>query len=193
MPPTSAAPRPALDRQAWIDAATTTLAEHGVAGVRVEALAKALGVTKGSFYWHFRDRKDLLAAVLENWKLGRIGDIVKQTRCEPGREREQLEHVLNVYSASRNRKGIRIELAIRDWARRDAKAAQVVEEVDATRFETARQLFLARGMSEHEASTRSVLLYAYVFGQSLMDCDRIEADMPRVRAEIFALITGGEG
>ncbi|HMV52252.1 MAG TPA: TetR/AcrR family transcriptional regulator [Rhodocyclaceae bacterium] len=190
MPPPSAAPRNALDRQAWIDAATTTLAEYGVAGVRVEALAKTLGVTKGSFYWHFRDRQALLEAVLDNWKQGRIGDIVKQTRCEPGHEREQLDHVMAVYSASRNRKGIRIELAIRDWARRDPTAATVVEEVDATRYDCARTLFVARGMSAHEAATRSVLLYAYVFGQSLMDCDRIEADMPRVRSEIFALING---
>ena len=190
MPTSSAAPRSALDREAWIDAATTTLAEHGVAGVRVEALAKRLGVTKGSFYWHFRDRQALLDAVLDNWKQGRIGDIVKQTRCEAGREREQLDHVMAVYSASRSRKGIRIELAIRDWARRDPAAGAVVEEVDATRYDCARRLFVARGMSEQEASTRSVLLYAYVFGQSLMDCERMETDMPRVRSEIFALING---
>ena len=68
MPPPSAAPRNALDRQAWIDAATTTLAEYGVAGVRVEALAKTLGVTKGSFYWHFPSREALLKAALERWE-----------------------------------------------------------------------------------------------------------------------------
>lgn len=184
------ATRTALDRDAWVEAAIGTLAEHGVAGVRVEALAKSLGVTKGSFYWHFRDRPDLLAAVLALWKQGRIGDIVKQSRCEPGQEREQLYHLLTVYSASRNRKGIRIELAIRDWARRDPQAAAVVEEVDAVRFGCARGLFVARGMSEQEAATRSILLYAYVFGQSLMDCDRFETDLPRARGDIFALISG---
>lgn len=183
-------PRSALDREAWIEAAIGTLAEHGVAGVRVESLAKSLGVTKGSFYWHFRDRPDLLAAILDFWKQGRISDIVKQTRCEAGHEREQLNHVLTVYSASRNRKGIRIELAIRDWARRDPPAAAIVEEVDAARFDCARRLFLARGMSEQEAATRSILLYAYVFGQSLMDCDRFETDLPRARNDIFALING---
>ena len=80
------APRAALDREAWIEAAIGTLAEHGVAGVRVESLAKSLGVTKGSFYWHFRDRPDLLAAVLDFWKQGRISDIIRQTRCDPGQE-----------------------------------------------------------------------------------------------------------
>ena len=96
--------------------------------------------------------------------------------------------MLAVYSASRNRKGIRIELAIRDWARRDPRAAAVVEEVDAARFDCARRLFVARGMSEQEAAARSILLYAYVFGQSLMDCDRFEADLPLARRDIFALI-----
>ena len=188
MPPPSAAPRNALDRQAWIDAATTTLAEYGVAGVRVEALAKTLGVTKGSFYWHFRDRQALLEAVLDNWKQGRIGDIVKQTRCEPGHEREQLDHVMAVYSASRNRKGIRIELAIRDWARRDPAAARIVEEVDSWRLRCARELFLACGVPMHEASTRSVLLYAYVFGVSMMNCDKFDADFVALKADIRDLI-----
>ena len=183
-------PRTALDREAWIEAGIGTLAEHGLAGVRVESLAKSLGVTKGSFYWHFRDRSELLASVLDFWKQGRINDIIKQSRCEPGQEREQINHVLAIYSASRNRKGIRIELAIRDWARRDPLAAAVVEEVDAARFDCARRLFLARGMSEQEAAARSILLYAYVFGQSLMDCDRFDADLARARNDIVALING---
>ncbi|MBK6973423.1 MAG: TetR/AcrR family transcriptional regulator [Sterolibacteriaceae bacterium] len=186
----ASAPRAALDREAWIEAAIGTLAEHGIAGVRVESLAKSLGVTKGSFYWHFRDRPELLAAVLDFWKQGRISDIIRQTRCDPGQEREQLDHILAVYSASRNRKGIRIELAIRDWARRDPRAAAVVEEVDGARFDCARRLFVARGMSDQEAAARSILLYAYVFGQSLMDCDRFEADLPLARRDIFALING---
>lgn len=190
MPPPSAAPRNALDRQAWIDAATTTLAEYGVAGVRVEALAKTLGVTKGSFYWHFRDRQALLEAVLDNWKQGRIGDIVKQTRCEPGHEREQLDHVMAVYSASRNRKGIRIELAIRDWARHDARARQIIDAVDAVRLECASALFVAAGHTVDEAACRSLLLYAYVFGLGMMDGER-EAPRPAAsRTFIANLITG---
>ena len=66
-----------------------------------------------SFYWHFRDRRALQRALLEHWHEGRIRDIHKQTRARPGHEAEQLRHVIDVYSASRNRKGILIELAIR--------------------------------------------------------------------------------
>lgn len=174
-------PKVPLDRSAWIRAATEVLADHGIGGLRVEVLAQRLHVTKGSFYWHFRDRAGLLEALLEHWKRGRIEDIVKQTQARPGEEIERLYHVIDVYSSARNRKGIHIELAVRDWARRDAKAAATVAEVDAMRLECAKKLFVACGLAEPEASARSMLLYAYVFGQSLMRYERFAPDLADLR------------
>ncbi len=72
----------------------------------IELLAKKLQVTKGSFYWHFKDRRDLVDAVLEEWKNGRIRDIRKQTAADAGGELAALRHTIDVYSAGRNRKGI---------------------------------------------------------------------------------------
>ena len=179
-----------LSAQDWEIAALELMAEEGVAAVAVESLARRLGVTKGSFYWHFKDRQDLLSGVLETWKAGRIQDIVKQTRLEPGRERAQIARLVDIYSTSRSRKGLLIELAVREWARRDAEAAAIVEEVDAWRLRCARELFLACGLPQHEASTRSMLLYAYVFGASIMIYDRFDADIPRLTEDIRALIVG---
>ena len=189
MPPRSArsadeAPRSQLDRQSWIDAAIDVLANDGLDGLRVETLAKRCKVTKGSFYWHFKDRQDLLEAVLAVWKDGRIADIVKQTRAEPGRELARIYHVIDVYSAARNSKGIRIELAVRDWARRDPLAAAVVKEVDAKRLDCAARLFVAGGLTEREAVSRSMLLYAYVFGQSLMMYEGYAADLTQLKGWI---------
>lgn len=164
----SAQPRTQLDPEQWIETATDVLAREGVAGLRVEVLAKLCGVTKGSFYWHFKDRRALLDAVLERWKDGRIRDIEKTTSVTPGQEREQLHYAIEVYGASRNRKGMSIELAVRDWARHDTQAAGVVESVDLYRLECTRKLFVAAGMSDAEAKSRSLLLYACVFGLSLM-------------------------
>ena len=162
--------RTSLDRMAWIKGAIAILAEHGAERLRVEVLAKRLGVTKGSFYWHFKDRRDLLNAVLDYWKEGRIQDIRKQTQAEPGGEVAALLHTIEVYASARNRKGISIEAAVRDWARRDAQAIAVVEEVDAERLACSCRLFLACGRDTEEAQARSVMLYAYVFGVSLMHC-----------------------
>ena len=183
--------RTQLDRNDWIEAAIEVLADQGTDGLRVEVLAKNFGVTKGSFYWHFKDRQDLLTAVLDTWRDGRIKDIIKQTTALPGKEREQIYHVIEVYSTGRNRKGISIELAVRDWARRDAHAAAIVEEVETRRLECTRKLFLACGLPEVEAKARSLMLYAYVFGQSLMMYEHFDANLPQLRSWIADRIVLG--
>lgn len=188
MEPINKKPRTQLDRTAWITAAIDVLAEDGIAGLRVEVLAKRLKVTKGSFYWHFQDRRDLLMAMLTEWKEGRIRDILKQTRAVPGHELEQIYHVIDVYSASRNRRGMQIELAVRDWARRDADAAAIVSEVDDIRLRCARELFLTCGVPLDEASSRCMLLYAYVFGISLMIYEKFDSDIGRLKRDIADLI-----
>lgn len=185
---TAKRPRTPLDRDAWVAGATEVLAEEGIAGLRVEVLAKRLKVTKGSFYWHFTDRRDLLLAVLSHWKEGRIRDIIKQTRAQPGHELAQIYHVIDVYSASRSRRGMLIELAVRDWARRDPEASVIVAEVDDVRLRCARDLFLACGVPMDEASSRCMLLYAYVFGVSLMIYEKFDTDVARLKRDIADLI-----
>jgi AcrR family transcriptional regulator len=182
--------RTQLDRNDWIEGAIDVLAENGVAGLRVEVLAKNFGVTKGSFYWHFKDRQDLLDAVLELWKEGRLRDIEKQTTAVPGKELAQIHHVIDVYSAVRNRKGMSIELAVRDWARHDAKVNAVVEEVDAYRLACTKKLFLTLGLSDDEAHARSILVFAYVFGHSLMAYDRNNPKVAEFKRWIAERITG---
>ena len=182
--------RTQLDPTRWVDVAIDLLAREGIAGLRVEVLAKRCGVTKGSFYWHFKDRQALLDAVLERWREGRIRDIEKTTRVLPGQELEQLHYAIEVYGASRNRKGMSIELAVRDWARHDARAAAVVESVDLYRLECTRRLFVATGMSDADAKSRSLLLYACVFGLSLMHYshfdDRLDDLKQRIAERIVA-------
>lgn len=183
--------RTQLDRNNWVEAAIDVLAKEGVTGLRVEVLAKRCGVTKGSFYWHFKDRQDLLEAVLERWKEGRIRDIEKTTTVAPGQEREQLHYAIEVYGASRNRKGMSIELAVRDWARHDSQAASVVESVDLYRLECTRKLFVAAGMSDAEAKSRSLLLYACVFGLSLMHYSPFDANPGELKQRIAERIVSG--
>jgi AcrR family transcriptional regulator len=179
-----------LSAEDWALAALDVIAEQGLAAVAVEPLARRLGVTKGSFYWHFKDRQDLLDAVLQLWREGRLRDIEKQTTAQPGKELAQIHHVIDVYSAVRNRKGISIELAVRDWARHDPKVSTVVEDVDAYRLNCTRKLFLALGLSDDEAHARSILVFAYVFGHSLMAYDRNDPKVTEFKRWIAERITG---
>lgn len=179
-----------LSRDEWLARALDILATEGQARLRIEAVCAALGVTKGSFYWHFKDRQDLLDAVLQLWKEGRLRDIEKQTTAIPGKELAQIHHVIDVYSSVRNRKGIAIELAVRDWARHDSTVNAIVEEVDAYRLACTNKLFTALGLSDDEARARSILVFAYVFGHSLMAYDRNHSKVPEYKRWIAERITG---
>jgi len=97
----------------WVEAALAELAQGGIDRVRVEVLAKALGVTKGGFYRRFKDRRALLDALLETWTRGRIAAIEKHTELGDATARERLKSVIRLYSERVNPEGMAIELAIR--------------------------------------------------------------------------------
>src|SRR5436853_4692691 len=95
----------------WIEAGFAELARSGVEGVRVEVLAKNLGVTKGGFYRRFADRAALLEAMLERWREERAAAIAQQTSLDGEAPRERLKAVIQLYSERLNPEGMSIELA----------------------------------------------------------------------------------
>jgi AcrR family transcriptional regulator len=158
------------------------LAEQGVQGMRIEVLAKNFGVTKGSFYWHFKDRQDLFNAVLQTWRDGRIRDITSRASPTPGLEREQLLHLIDVYGATRNRKGISIELAVREWAGGTPRQQPSSRKSIPGAWNAHASCLSPAASPTSEAKSRSLLLYAYVFGQSLMACERYDPRHERLQA-----------
>lgn len=163
-----------LDAQAWIASALDALAESGIDAVWVEPLAKALAVTKGSFYWHFADRRALIDAMLSQWSEGRIGAIREQAAQAP-EPALALRKLIELYTKRSNARGLAIELAIRALARNDAAAAAAVQAVDAERLRHVASLFVRLGYNIREAETRAVMLYSYLFGQSLLDPKSVKA------------------
>ena len=161
--------RATLTPDTWIEAATEVLVDQGIDHVRVDVLAGQLGVTRGSFYWHFRDREDLLRRVLQAWHDRATEQLTM--RLERAREdaAEQLRDVVSLpFRGRAAARAARIELAIRAWARRDAMARHAVDEADASRIAYIAQVFSSLGFAPLEARSRAFLLYAYVVGESLM-------------------------
>jgi AcrR family transcriptional regulator len=157
-----------LDRERWVAAALDALAAGGVDQVRIETVARALGVTKGSFYWHFKDRGALLESVLAHWREGRIATIVAQASASGAPPAQRLRRVLDLYLDRANPRGMAIELAVRDWARREPAAAAAVAAVDKGRLAALTPLYQALGHEPQEAGARALALYAFIFGQSLI-------------------------
>jgi AcrR family transcriptional regulator len=163
-----------LDAAAWIAAAFDALADSGIDAVRVEPLAKALGITKGSFYWHFADRRALIDAMLEGWMQGRVAAIRQQAPLR-GAPAAVLRELADLYTRNASARGLAIELAIRALARTDEGAARAVRSVDRERLQQVGDLFAALGWARGEAQARAVLFYSYLFGQSLLDPQAVSA------------------
>jgi AcrR family transcriptional regulator len=172
--------------QDWVAAGLAELAKGGgVDNIRVEVLAERLGVTKGGFYRRFKDRRSLLDAILEAWRDGRVAAIQRQSE-EGGRTpAERLRFLSKIYTERANEQGIAIELAIRQWARSDRKAAAAVAAVDAARLKVVSSQFRSTGLSAQDADARAVLFYAFLFGQSLMFLD----ESSRKRATLISACT----
>jgi len=166
----------------WVEAGFEELGRSGIEGVRVEVLAKNLGVTKGGFYRRFADRAALLNAMLERWREGRVAAIAQQTSLDGQSARDRLKALIQLYSERMNPQGMAIELAIRQWARTDENAAAAVASVDAARLKNVAGLYRATGLAAEEADAQAFLFYCFIFGQSLLFVDR----GPRRRAQLVA-------
>src|SRR5664280_2466765 len=156
---------------AWIEAGFEELARSGVEGVRVEVLAKNLGVTKGGFYRRFRDRAALLEGILQNWSAGRIAAIEQQTSLDGATARDRLRALIRLYSERMNTEGMAVE-----------PAANAVASVDAARLKNVGQLYRATGLPAEQADAQAFLFYCFIFGQSLLFLER----GPRKRAQLIA-------
>ncbi len=162
-------PRNALTPERWVEAATEVLVDHGIDSVRVDVLARALKVTRGSFYWHFRDREDLLRAVLQAWRARATEQLTRRLESAHTDPREQVRDLISLPFRGRSAtRAARIELAIRAWARRDAMARAFVDEADAARIGYIAQVFSSLGFGIAEARSRAFLMYSYEVAESLL-------------------------
>jgi AcrR family transcriptional regulator len=154
-----------LGRKDWIEAATAMLAADNVEALRVDTLAEKLGVTKGSFYWHFKGREDLLWAVLDEWRVLMTRETRTLIEDTTGTPWDRLERLIRIsISGRREVPGGPLEMTLRDWARRDPKVAAAVREVDAERVRFLRQLYRDAGLNDADADDYAELHMAFVIG-----------------------------
>lgn len=158
-----------LTPETWTAAATDVLEHGGIDAVRVDVLAKKLGVTRGSFYWHFKDREDLLRAVLQAWRTAMTENLTRRLESASTDPQEQLRDVLSLpFRGDSALRASRIELSIRAWARRDDMARQAVDQADASRIGYIAQIFSGLGFGLAEARDRALITYSVNVACSLL-------------------------
>jgi AcrR family transcriptional regulator len=167
-------------RASWTDAGLQALAAGGPDAVRIEPLAQALGVTRGGFYWHFDDRRALLDEMLATWERRSTDEVLERVELAGGDARDKVRMAgMLTFSGEL----LPIDLAVRDWARRDPAVAARLRRVDNRRMEYLRSLMSAFCPDPDDVEARSLLAFSLAIGSHF-----VAADHPaHSRAEVLEL------
>jgi AcrR family transcriptional regulator len=155
-------------RNRWVEEGLRALAAGGPDTVRVEVLAQALGVTKGGFYGYFADRHALLEEMLDSWERMSVDEVLERVERRGGDVRSKLRLAGALTFSSEL---LPIDLAVRDWARRDQAVAERLRRVDNRRMNYLRVLFGAICDDEQEVEARSMLAFSLVIGHHFIAAD----------------------
>jgi AcrR family transcriptional regulator len=168
-------------RSTWIEEGLRALATGGPDAVRIEPLAKALGVSRGGFYWHFDDRRALLEEILDAWERTSVDEVIERVESAGGEARARLRR-LSALAASSD-EPLRTDLAVRDWARRDPAVAERLRRVDNRRMDYMRSLFGAFCPDADDVEVRCMVFYSLWIGSHFIAADH----GARSRADVLKL------
>lgn len=155
-------------RSSWIDAGLRALAAGGPEAVRIELLAQELGVTRGGFYWYFEGRQAFLDEMLDTWERRSIDETRERVESEGGDAREM---VWRAGMLTFSKELLPIDLAVRDWARRDKSVATRLGRVDNRRMEYLRALISSFCDDADEIEARSMLAFSLAIGNHFIAAD----------------------
>jgi AcrR family transcriptional regulator len=153
-------------RSSWIEQGLLALSTGGPDAVRIESLAQTLGVTKGGFYGHFADRNALLDEMLDTWERESTDEVRDRVEREGGDAQTKIQRAgLLTFSSDRL---LPIDLAVRDWARRDEAVAERLRRVDNRRMDYLRELFGSFCSDADEVEARAMLAFCLVIGNHFL-------------------------
>jgi AcrR family transcriptional regulator len=175
-------------RERWVEAGLRALAAGGPDAVRVEALAKSLGVSKGGFYGFYADRDALLEAMLDSWERESTDDVLERVEEEGGDPISRVRRAGQLtFSDDRL---LPIDLAIRDWARREPAVAERLRRVDNRRMELLRGTIRTFCRDEEEVEARSLLCFCMAIGAHFLAADHPGSTRAQVVARAGDLLLG---
>ena len=175
-----------LSREDWIHGALELLSSEGVEGVKIVPLAERLGVTSGSFYWHFKNRRELYDALLDHWEREMTDVPIVEAKKSEGTPQERIWKVMQQVMDS----GLAsYDLAIWHWAQTDVKAQTIFKRALDKRFNFACWLFQQAGFSKSQAEARGRMMAVYMMGESTLIPDTPDDRKGQLRAMYEILIS----
>jgi len=147
----------------WLRAAEQRLVNGGIDSVKIGPLAADLNVTRGSFYWHFRDRKHLLQTLLSRWQARSHTMFERLVGGDRASGMEEFVRLVHLWIDESDFHPP-LESAMRDWGRTSPEVAAVVKAVDEERIAYITRIFLDFGYVEEEAFIRARITYFHQVG-----------------------------
>jgi AcrR family transcriptional regulator len=160
-----------LSAKDWLDQGLKTLTDSGFTALKAEPLAKAMGVSRGSFYWHFADIGAFHAAILAHWRDVAAEQVIANLEAASGAANPLPRLLRGAFSGQPA-----LENAVRTWASFDPKARAAVRAIDRRRLNYVESLFRANGLSPAVARSRAQILYWAYLGYALS-----EQPLPRAK------------
>jgi len=148
-----------LSRQDWLENALSTLSKKGQAGLSIQDLSVALGVSRGSFYWHFEDRSDFIHALLQHWYEEYTAVAPVAVGRDGGTAEERLARLMRLVH---DQNLTRYDLTMRSFATRDPQFARWVRKADRFRLDFIESLFEEMGFTENDRRIRARSCLAYM-------------------------------
>lgn len=169
-----------LSREEWLSQALDYLAQEGKAKLTIDKLVGALGVTKGSFYWHFRDRDDFQQSLVKYWDNRYTQVVAERVEQLSGSSNDRLLAIMEIVCKDDL---ARYDIAVRAWAAQEPSVAMLVRSVDESRLRFVRSLFAEMGFRGTELDMR-----ARSFVQAV--ASPAAAERGAVRAEVVSTSVG---
>lgn len=170
-------------REGWLEAGYRALIEGGVDAVRVQPMARALNLSRTSFYWFFSDREALLTALIDEWAARTSAPMIAATQDYAESRAEAMLNLLACFLSDSF--DARLEFAVRSWALQDSAVAARIEAADAARLEALRQMLIRWDYGEEEADVRARTIYLTQIGYiSMRTTEALPTRMARIPAYV---------
>jgi len=160
--------RRGVSKEEWLEAGLEAIGRGGVSGLTVKGLARKLGIAKAGFYWHFKNRDDMLRQLLDYWTHQLTEVVTSNVELLKLGPRERLIKTAQMildYDLSK------YDLAVREWALQNPEVAKVVRKVNRFRLDFVRQALSELGFDDKEQEVRAMLFVCYHSWESLMFSD----------------------